>query len=248
MAGDWIKMRHDLPDDPAVIKLAEETACVDESHVVGVLHKLWSWADRQSRSGHAPGVTVSWLSRYLVVPGFTDCLQEVGWLRVTKSGIQLPRFGRHNSESAKKRALAARRQVTHRSHKRNAGCVTREEKRREETSLDRSIDRFDRVDEAIWKEAMATARAIDKQIREAWPDWRMFAAFAEKIEKAALCVVVGALPLSWLDEAIAKMLQGKRKARPAAWLGKVLAADAAELGCDFDAYQRAIQLPKKGGE
>jgi hypothetical protein len=57
VAGDWIKMRHDLTDDPAVIKLAETTTCVDECHVVGVLHKLWCWVDRQSRNGHALGVT-----------------------------------------------------------------------------------------------------------------------------------------------------------------------------------------------
>lgn len=245
-------MRHDLADDPAVIQLAEETECVDELHVIGVLHKLWSWADRQSRSGNALGVTEKWLSRFLVVPGFTDCLQRVGWLRVTSNGIQLPRFRRHSSESAKKRALAALRQAKHRSRNSNAEGVTRGEKRREDTSLDRSIDRFDRIDDAVWKNAQAKFKILRDEIREKWPAFlgqgQVPPVMRDRLAKACVCVELGALPASWVEGAVAKMIQCRPNKNPGAWLGKTLAADAAELGHDFDAYQRAITLPKKDGE
>jgi len=137
MAGDWIKMRHDLVDDPAVIALTEQTDCVDESHVIGTLHKLWCWADRQTTNGHAPSVTLAWLDRYLGVPGFAEVLQKVGWLRKKGTGFVIPHFDTHISQSAKKRALAGRRMAKNRSRKRDASSVTkaRPEKSRVEKSI-----------------------------------------------------------------------------------------------------------------
>ena len=134
MAGDWIKMRHDLADDPAVITLAERTGCVDEQHVIGVLHKLWSWADRQSRNGHAGSVTRAWLARYLGVTDFVKVLRDVGWLKNRGNSFTIPSFDNHMSESAKNRALASRRKVTQRSRHKRDKSVTREEKRRKEKS------------------------------------------------------------------------------------------------------------------
>ena len=46
MAGDWIKMRVDLNEDPAVVGMAIALD-TDEHSVVGRLHKLWSWADNR---------------------------------------------------------------------------------------------------------------------------------------------------------------------------------------------------------
>ncbi len=139
MAGDWIKMRHDLADDPAVIILAAETDCVDADHVVGKLHKLWSWADRQSRTGRDLGATPAWVDTFLECPGFAKVLQKIGWLGVSKSkrksnlgGIFVPNFDHHMSQSAKIRALSARRKVTERSRNQRDKTATRGEKRREE--------------------------------------------------------------------------------------------------------------------
>ena len=47
MAGDWIKMRVDLADDPAVIGMASYLK-MDEYEIIGRLHKLWSWADKHN--------------------------------------------------------------------------------------------------------------------------------------------------------------------------------------------------------
>jgi len=132
MAGDWIKMRLDLSDDPAVIGIAAELG-VDEYAIVGRLHKLWSWADRQSRDGHAASVTEKWIDRYVERDGFAAAMAKAGWLKVNGVGVSFPNFDRHNGESAKKRALASNRQrnarVTSSSRKQRDSSVTREEKR-----------------------------------------------------------------------------------------------------------------------
>jgi hypothetical protein len=144
MAGDWIKMRVDLDKDPAVISISADLN-VTECTVVGMLHRLWAWADAQSRNGHVAGVTKKWIDRYVCHDGVADALEKVGWLREENGGITFPNFDRHNGQSAKKRALEARRQREHRENKsRNTSrnerdkSVTREEKRREEKSFNAS--------------------------------------------------------------------------------------------------------------
>lgn len=152
MAGDWIKMRHDLADDPAVIGMAARLG-LDEFAVVGRLHHLWVWADKQSRDGHAASVTFQWIDRKVQRDGFAQAMSDAGWLEETDTGILFPRFERHNGDSAKKRALGANRQQKSRSGHAQGDApvvrlvtaeasdqsrtqrdesVTREEKRREE--------------------------------------------------------------------------------------------------------------------
>ena len=139
MAGDWIKMRKDLFGDPSVISMADELG-IDEFSIIGRLHYLWSWADSQSRDGHASGVTVSWINRYVQRDGFAQAMHKASWLTVTDKGVEFPNFERHNGQTAKTRGLAAVRQqnkrskVTEESRSDRDESVTREEKRREEKS------------------------------------------------------------------------------------------------------------------
>lgn len=133
MAGDWIKMRVDLRDDPDVIGIAAATG-LDEDTVVGKLHRIWSWADQQTANGNAHSVTRKWLDRYIGVTGFAEAMEKVGWLTVMDDGIQIPDFDTHNGQSGKRRALTAKRVAKKRSAKCNAPSVTSAlpEKRREE--------------------------------------------------------------------------------------------------------------------
>ncbi len=84
MAGDWLKMRHDLVDDPAVIALATLDGVADRQHAVGLLHKFWSWADRQSANGDV-SVTQEFLDLFVGARGFCALLIEQGWLNVSES-------------------------------------------------------------------------------------------------------------------------------------------------------------------
>ena len=160
MSGDWIKMRVDLRDDPAVIRIAA-TLDLDEFEVVGRLHHLWAWADRQSRDGNADGVTKKWIDRYVQRDGFAQSMVEVGWLRITDTGILIPNFERHNGKSAKKRALTKERASRFRNADSNAPSVTRAlpEKRREDISP---------ISPSRWGPARA---GVDP---EAWEEWAKY--------------------------------------------------------------------------
>ena len=129
----WIKVEHATPDKPEVDALAELLDWHPD-RVVGTLIRLWRWADQQTITGNAPGVTRNTIDRHARAPGFAHAMEKVGWLEVEEGGVTFPRFDRHNGQTAKARALTADRVVRHRAQKRNAAGVTSAlpEKRREE--------------------------------------------------------------------------------------------------------------------
>ena len=103
MAGDWIKMRIDIADDPAVIGMASALD-ITEDEVVGKLHRIWSWADKHTASGFVPRITGKWIDRYINLQGFSEQMQAVGWIVIADDGVTFPSFDRHNGKSAKSRA------------------------------------------------------------------------------------------------------------------------------------------------
>lgn len=149
MAGDWIKLETTTPDKPEIFAIAEQLG-IDPDSVVGKLVRVWIWADSQTEDGrvsvtqasrkqrdicHA-SVTHKIIDRLVNVPGFAAAMEAVGWLDAEGS---IPGFGRHNGETAKKRALARERKarqraegVTLESRSERDKSGTREEKRREE--------------------------------------------------------------------------------------------------------------------
>lgn len=144
MAGDWIKMRVDLGDDPAVILIAAQTG-ISEDEVVGKLHRIWSWADKHTTDGVAPAITPAWVDRYCGREGFAAAMVKAGWLSFTETGVVFPNFDRHNGKSAKTRcenterkrlSRVKRGKKTEMSQKNCDNAVTkvRPEKRREENN------------------------------------------------------------------------------------------------------------------
>lgn len=148
MAGDWIKMRADLREDPAVFAIAERLR-IDELHVVGCLHAFWSWCDKHAVDGRVDRATSRLVDKASGHKGFADALVSVKWLEIIEGeGITIPNFDRHNGESAKERSLKNRRQAKWRDGKAttapstetstspstqvSTATSTREEKRREE--------------------------------------------------------------------------------------------------------------------
>lgn len=141
MAGDWIKFEVSTPDKPEVWQMAEKLD-LDPDAVVGKLLRVWCWFDTQTENGNAPSVTKRLLDRDVGVNGFCDCMISVGWM-IEKDGVFIPNFDRHNGQSAKKRALGAKRQAAHRkgsaeSSRNSNAIVTQEalpEKRRDREDL-----------------------------------------------------------------------------------------------------------------
>jgi hypothetical protein len=108
MAGDWIKMRSNLWDDPRVTRLADLTD-TSEAAVIGGLYWLWSTADQHSTDGVMPGLSIKGVDRKTGITGFGQALCDIGWLQDGTDGVQIPNFVEHNGDSAKKRCQTAKR-------------------------------------------------------------------------------------------------------------------------------------------
>jgi len=152
VAGDWIKIRVDLSDDPAVFMLSDILG-LDCPTLVGHLVMFWSWMDRHTSDGKAIKLTQNVIDKKIGVQNFAVALRKVGWLCGEDMALELPNFERHNGDSAKARALESEAKRLRRgskdaatpepekhpenavgqvSDKTRAERPTREEKRREE--------------------------------------------------------------------------------------------------------------------
>jgi hypothetical protein len=118
MAGNWIKMRHDLQDAPEVRRIAR-AAGIDRDQVVGKLYRFWTWADRHGKNGEVDA-DLEDVDEQVGLVGFGAALVSVGWLDSQAGGIVIPNWDRHFSDSAKVRALGQNRAEKHR----NAASVT----------------------------------------------------------------------------------------------------------------------------
>jgi len=143
MAGDWLKIRCDLLDDPDVISMATRLKR-SEFEVVGMLIKAWTFATRQTVDGDARGVTKTFLDRYVSVTGFSDAMIFVGWLREKSSGICFENFHRYMANSAKIRSQTALRQEKYRnkmSRTQRHENVTVEKRREEKMKKEKKEER-----------------------------------------------------------------------------------------------------------
>lgn len=188
MAGDWIPIRVDLMDDPAVIEISN--ACgLDEHGTVGRLVKLWSWANRHLITGHDKSVTESWIDRFLSTPGFAAAMLSAGWLASRSGQITFPKFERWNSQGAKRRLLAAKRQQSKRSQECHAASVTKTlpEKRRvkkktntEEPPNPQSQTATNSADDQPWDKAVCPLPHDGGEFTKAWGEWVLMRA-AKKV-------------------------------------------------------------------
>ncbi len=183
MAGDWIKMRGNLWDDPRVARLCDITDC-GEAAVIGGLYWLWSTADQHTEDGVMPGLTLRAIDRKTGVPGLADALIEIGWITDHVGGVYIVNFEEHNGASAKRRSLDAQRKANVRSVSasnadnvqtmdgQNApSCGAREEKRREEintsstdvedkrSTRSRPAVRPEGVSESVWTDYLVVRKA-----------------------------------------------------------------------------------------
>lgn len=185
MAGDWIKMRSNLWDDPRVGALVDATETT-EATVIGGLYWLWATADQHSEDGFMPGLTLRQIDRKTGIPGFGAALVLIGWLSETEGGLTLVKFDEHNGASAKKRAVTAKRVANHRSgnadvtqaalqdeHASVTGALAREREREEKREIPSDADASggkpppDPVKQEIWdagRSILLAARMPAKQV------------------------------------------------------------------------------------
>jgi hypothetical protein len=118
MAGDWIKMRGNLWDDPRVARICDETN-KREAEVIGGLYWLWSMADEQSEDGNLIGLSLATIDRKTGIKTFGAALLKVGWILEITDGLKIARFEEHNGSSAKRRAQMAKASSNYRASSSN---------------------------------------------------------------------------------------------------------------------------------
>lgn len=112
MAGEWIKMRTNLWDDPRVSRICDITGKT-EAAVIGGLYWLWATADEHSTDGVLDGFSFAGIDRKVGIRGFAAAVGSVQWIEETPTGVTLRHFDEHNGASAKARALTAKRVANH---------------------------------------------------------------------------------------------------------------------------------------
>lgn len=189
MAGDWIKMRCNLWDDPRVARLCDLTDC-GEAAIVGAMYWLWASADQHSEDGIMPGLSLQSIDRKTGVKGFGAAMVEIGWLADHPEGVRIVRFDEHNGASAKKRCQTAKRvanfkagnaEVTHEALPDESDCVSgalpreREEKSQQPISEQRVV-----VETSPPAQPAAATKAVrgsrlpdDWQLPKAWGEWAL---------------------------------------------------------------------------
>lgn len=132
MAGDWIKFEHATPDKPEVHQMADMLG-ISPEQVVGHLVRFWIWVDQQSVDcANALSVTKVTLDRLTHCENLASAMQKVGWLAGENWQLQVPNLERHNGETAKKRALTAKRVARHKAN----SALTLSALPKEEKSID----------------------------------------------------------------------------------------------------------------
>lgn len=128
MAGDWIKIRKCLPNDPRIVRMASALRA-DRFRTLGGVLSAWCLFDEHTDNGQLDGYTVALLNEVVGFPGLAEAMEWVGWLEVGENFLIAPRFEKHNGKTAKRRCQESDRKMSarHADKKR-----PREEKRREE--------------------------------------------------------------------------------------------------------------------
>lgn len=180
MAGDWIKMRGNLWDDPRVSGICDLIDATEAS-VIGGLYWLWSTADQHTEDGILPGLTLRSIDRKTALPGFGSALVDIGWVEASEDGITIVRFDEHNGTSAKRRCMEAQRKANSRKlsasdadtietqdAETRTSCVARErEREREDISTTDVVDKRksatpakpESVSQSVWDDFLAIRKA-----------------------------------------------------------------------------------------
>lgn len=240
MAGGWIKFEVDTPEKPEVLALTVAMGWDDPDLTVGKLLRVWRWFDQQTIEGNAPGVSAALLDRIAGVTGFANAMAKVGWLLISCEGIALPNFERHNGETAKSRALTAKRVAKHKANANgndggNAGSVTKplpkedkskedkkEQKPKRVPALEPSDLVADGVEEQTAVEFLAMRRSKGAKLTQG--GWDGIKKEAEKANWAlqdavAKCLARGwqGFEASWVDKETKSQFAGTKPSNQACW-------------------------------
>ena len=220
MAGDWIKMRGNLWDDPRVSRLVDLTDS-SEAAIVGALYWLWATADQHSADGVMFGLTTKSIDRKTGITGFADALISVGWLADHPEGVRIVRFEEHNGKSAKRRCSESVRKMSARNADKEQQIGAPREREEEEEESTPSVanatggepPKITDPDEIIFGYGvplLIQAGAKDKDARSFLGGLRKHHGDSALIDKLRECIKAKPLqPLEWLAAALPPGTNGK---------------------------------------
>ena len=110
MAGDWIKFEVATLHKPEVT-LAAEYLGISRRETLGILLDYWAWLDANARHAVVTHVSRKSLEAVLQCVGLAAVLELIGWVKFDdeRHEMTVTNYDRHNGESAKTRALDAKR-------------------------------------------------------------------------------------------------------------------------------------------
>lgn len=109
MPAEWIKIENHLHEKLEIATIAEHTG-LDVDAVVGKLVRVWAWSSRNCYGDGVTDVTALRVIREITrCEAFDEALIKTGWIVVKGDKITFSNFDRHNSQTAKERALASAR-------------------------------------------------------------------------------------------------------------------------------------------
>jgi hypothetical protein len=115
VALDWIKIECALPDKPELLLIAQHCG-LELDCALGKLVRLFVWYDKHLTQGDDPRVTRAMIDEVTRTRRFAESMVACGWLTDgPESSVRIEKFERHNSKSAKHRALTALRQKNFRN-------------------------------------------------------------------------------------------------------------------------------------
>lgn len=104
----WIKVETHTFDKIEIYTIAQELT-LDPDSVFAKCCRIWAWFDANTIDGVTKSVTKALLDRHCSVTGFCKAMINAGWMHDDGENLQLPYYERHNSKSAKARALGSKR-------------------------------------------------------------------------------------------------------------------------------------------
>ena len=129
MCAFWLKWEKGLTRKQEILQIAARLM-VSPSTAAGCLMLAMEWLDDAVTDYDGDGnanvtlgaLPVSFIDSIVGVSGYADALCEVGWLRHKDGVLTFVNAGRHNGNTAKKRALTRERVEKHREQKVKRQC------------------------------------------------------------------------------------------------------------------------------
>jgi DNA replication protein DnaT len=114
MSGDWLKLENITPNKFEIMQMAD-ILNKNRQEVVGIFIDYLVWLNEQCDKAFIPASAQGHIDEKVNCPGFCNALQEVGWMNITETDLEIVKFDRHNGNTAKSRSQNNRRVANYRA-------------------------------------------------------------------------------------------------------------------------------------